>query len=95
VGGCARGGRLQASASEDMHAGKLEVSLLLHAYLGLVGDDYRQGDWQASPRPHLLVTGMRGYTESGVVGRPSLGTAEKAATTPTWRRVRSYDGLPG
>lgn len=38
------------------------------------------GDWQAYPRPHLLVTGMRGYTESGVIGRPSLATAEKGRT---------------
>jgi creatinine amidohydrolase len=68
---------LQASTSEDMHAGELEVSLLLHTYPELVGDDFRQGDWQAYPRPHLLVTGMRGYTESGVIGRPSLATAEK------------------
>jgi creatinine amidohydrolase len=68
---------LQASTSEDMHAGELEVSLLLHAYPELVGEDFRQGDWQASLRPHLLVTGMRGYTESGVIGRPSLATAEK------------------
>jgi creatinine amidohydrolase len=59
------------------HAGELEVSLLLHTYPALVGDDFRQGDWQASPRPHLLVTGLRGYTESGVIGRPSLATAEK------------------
>ena len=48
---------LQASTSEDMHAGELEVSLLLHTYPELVGDDFRQGDWQAYPRPHLLVTG--------------------------------------
>jgi creatinine amidohydrolase len=68
---------LQASGGEDMHAGELEVSLLLHAYPDLVGEDFRHGDWQASPRPHLLVTGMRGYTESGVIGRPSLATAEK------------------
>jgi creatinine amidohydrolase len=68
---------LQAPAGEDMHAGELEVSLLLHTYPELVGEDFRQGDWQASPRPHLLVTGMRGYTESGVIGRPSLATAEK------------------
>ena len=68
---------LQASTSEDMHAGELEVSLLLHTYPELVGDDFRQGDWEADPRPHLLVTGMRGYTESGVIGRPSLATAEK------------------
>ena len=68
---------LQTSTSEDMHAGELEVSLLLHTYPELVGEDFRQGDWQAAPRPHLLVTGMRGYTESGVIGRPSLATAEK------------------
>lgn len=60
-----------------MHAGELEVSLLLHAYPELVGEGFRHGDWQASPRPHLVVTGMRGYTESGVIGRPSLATAEK------------------
>jgi creatinine amidohydrolase len=60
-----------------MHAGELEVSLLLHAYPELVSDAFRDGDWQADERPHLLVTGMRGYTESGVIGRPSLATAEK------------------
>jgi creatinine amidohydrolase len=68
---------LQASTSEDMHAGELEVSLLLHTYPELVGEDFRHADWQAAPRPHLLVTGMRGYTDSGVIGRPSLATAEK------------------
>jgi creatinine amidohydrolase len=68
---------LQASTSEDMHAGELEVSLLLHAYPELVGEDFRHGDWRAPARPHLLVTGMRGYTESGVIGQPSLATAEK------------------
>jgi creatinine amidohydrolase len=69
--------RLHTATSEDMHAGELEVSLLLHAYPELVSDDFRDGDWQADQRPHLLVTGMRGYTESGVIGRPSLATAEK------------------
>jgi creatinine amidohydrolase len=68
---------LETSASEDMHAGELETSLLLHACPELVGRSYREGDWLASPRPHLLVTGMRGYTASGVVGRPSLASPEK------------------
>jgi creatinine amidohydrolase len=68
---------LQTAAGEDMHAGELEVSLLLHTFPELVGGDFRHSDWQASPRPHLLITGMRGYTESGVIGRPSLATAEK------------------
>jgi creatinine amidohydrolase/Fe(II)-dependent formamide hydrolase-like protein len=30
-----------------MHAGELEVSLLLHAYPELVGEEFRDGDWQA------------------------------------------------
>jgi len=68
---------LQSAASDDMHAGEAEVSMLLHAYPESVRDDYRHGDWVADPRPHLLVTGMRGYTDSGVIGQPSLGTAEK------------------
>jgi len=68
---------LASTTSEDMHAGELEVSLLLHGYPELVDDDYRSADWQANPRPHLLVTGMRGYTETGVIGRPSLGSADK------------------
>ena len=27
--------------------------------------------------PHLLTLGMRGYTDSGVIGKPSLGSAGK------------------
>jgi creatinine amidohydrolase len=68
---------LGSTASEDMHAGELEVSLLLHAYPDLVDDGYQGADWQADPRPHLLVTGMRGYTETGVIGRPSRATGDK------------------
>lgn len=68
---------LDSTPSEDMHAGELEVSLLLHGHPELVDDGYRRGDWQADPRPHLLVTGMRGYTETGVIGRPSLASADK------------------
>jgi Creatinine amidohydrolase len=68
---------LDSTASQDMHAGELEVSLLLHAYPELVGGDYRAADHRADPRPHLLVTGMRGYTDSGVIGLPSQATADK------------------
>ncbi len=70
---------LVTTTSQDMHAGELEVSLLLHAHPELVADGYRQADWEADSRPHLLLTGMRGYTESGVIGRPSLGTPEKGS----------------
>jgi creatinine amidohydrolase len=68
---------LESTISEDMHAGELEVSLLLHGHPELVDDGYRRGDWEATDRPHLLVTGMRGYTETGVIGRPSLASADK------------------
>ena len=73
---------LASTTSEDMHAGELEVSLLLHGSPELVDDGYRAADWQADPRPHLLVTGMRGYTQTGVIGRPSLATADKGTCDP-------------
>jgi creatinine amidohydrolase len=68
---------LRSSYSDDMHAGETEVSMLLHINRELVRPGYEQADWHANPRPHLLVTGMRGYTDSGVIGQPSFGSAEK------------------
>ncbi len=68
---------LRSTVSDDMHAGEAETSMLLYVYPELVQDGYQHADWQANPRPHLLVTGMRGYTDSGVIGQPSLATAEK------------------
>jgi creatinine amidohydrolase len=70
---------LTTSQSEDMHGGELETSLLLHAYPELVGDTYAARDHEATHRPHLLVTGMRIYTTTGIIGRPSLASAEKGA----------------
>jgi creatinine amidohydrolase len=69
--------QLVSSGHEDMHAGEIETSILLHAYPELVGDGYQTADWTADDRRHLLTTGMDEYTRSGVIGRPSLGTAEK------------------
>lgn len=62
---------------EDMHAGEMETSLLLHAHPELVGETYRHGDWLASDRTHLETLGMGAYTTSGVIGQPSLATPEK------------------
>lgn len=70
-------GGLVTAAHEDMHGGEMEVSLLLHVAPELVGAGYETGDWLATDRPHLLLLGMEGYTKTGVIGRPSLGTAEK------------------
>src|SRR6266540_1178503 len=67
---------LETNAHDDMHAGELEVSLLLHAWPDLVGADYKSADHEAE-RPLLLVCGVAGYSNSGVLGRPSLGSAEK------------------
>jgi creatinine amidohydrolase len=68
---------IATTASEDMHAGELETSLLLYAHPEVVREELQPPDHLANSRAHLLVTGMHAYTESGVIGRPSLATAEK------------------
>ncbi|WP_328701673.1 creatininase family protein [Amycolatopsis pittospori] len=68
---------LETSLDSDMHAGELETSLLLHAHPSLVRPGFEEADHLADDRRHLLTLGLRPYSESGVVGRPSLGTAEK------------------
>jgi creatinine amidohydrolase len=68
---------LSSSGHEDMHAGEIETSVLLHTNPELVRDGYETADWVANDRRHLLTTGMGEYTRSGVIGRPSLGSAEK------------------
>ena len=69
--------RLVTSSHEDMHAGELETSILLHANPELVRDGYDAADWLADDRRHLLTTGMGEYTRTGVIGRPSLASADK------------------
>lgn len=64
----------------DMHAGEIETSILLHAHPELIRPGYETSDFVADDRRHLLTLGMSGYTESGVIGRPSLGSVEKGKT---------------
>jgi creatinine amidohydrolase len=66
-----------SSGHSDMHAGEHETSLLLHIAPELVRPGQESADWIAEERPHLLVLGMAGYTRTGVIGRPSLATADK------------------
>ena len=61
----------------EMPPGEIETSILLHAHPELVREGYDTADWVADDRRHLLTTGMGEYTRSGVIGRPSLATAEK------------------
>lgn len=68
---------MHTGSHEDMHAGELETSLLLHIAPHLVRPGNHTADWTANDRPHLLTLGMSAYTSSGVIGRPSLGTPEK------------------
>ncbi len=69
--------RLETTGHEDMHAGELETSLLLHALPEVVRPGFESGDNDAPDRPQLSMLGMSGYTTSGVIGRPSLASADK------------------
>jgi creatinine amidohydrolase len=73
---CERAG-VVTSLLTDMHAGEIETSVLLHAHPEFVRPGYETSDFVADDRRHLLTLGMSGYTDSGVIGRPSLGSAEK------------------
>lgn len=70
-------GGLKSDRHSDMHAGEIETSILLHAAPELVRDGYADADHDSGQRPFLLVHGMAEYTDSGVIGFPSLATAEK------------------
>ena len=72
-----RAAGLATSDHEDMHAGELETSILLYASPELVRDGWQHADWTADDRRDLLTTGIRAYTESGVIGKPSEASAEK------------------
>ncbi|MGW0507073.1 creatininase family protein [Micromonospora sp. NPDC003241] len=68
---------LDSDVHHDMHAGELEVSILLHVQPDVVGEDFVDGDHAADDRSMLLVNGMAAYTKTGVIGRPPAGTAVK------------------
>lgn len=89
---------LSSSTHDDMHAGEIETSLLLHLHPDLVGPRYAEFD-HVVERPDLLLLGMRAYTDTGVIGRPSGATAEKGklvldaldgAFPETLRQLRSH-----
>lgn len=69
--------QLETTMHQDMHAGEIETSILLYAHPELVRDGYETADWVSDDRRHLLVEGMTAYTTSGVIGRPSLASADK------------------
>lgn len=68
---------LTTTNHEDMHAGEAETSILLHRYPETVRPGYDATDHLADDRRHLITEGVRSYAPQGVIGRPSLATAEK------------------
>jgi len=72
-----KAGGLVTGQHEDMHGGELETSILLAVSEESVRPGYVDADHVASERTHLHMLGMAGYTRSGLIGRPSLATAEK------------------
>ena len=50
---------------------------MLHAYPEVVRAGYEAADHVADDRTGLLTLGMEHYTESGIIGRPSLASATK------------------
>ncbi|GFH36401.1 creatininase family protein [Streptomyces pacificus] len=68
---------VETPSHSDMHAGEVETSILLHDSPELVRPGHMTSDFLADGREHLLTVGLRPYTDTGVVGRPSLASAEK------------------
>jgi creatinine amidohydrolase len=68
---------LTTSNHEDMHGGEAETSILLHSYPDVVRPVDQHADHLANDRRHLLTQGMRPYAPGGIIGLPSLATAEK------------------
>jgi creatinine amidohydrolase len=90
---------IETSAYSDMHAGELETSILLHAHPDLIRPGYEGSDHLAEDRRHMLTLGLAPYTESGVIGRPSLASARKgelllAGLADSFRHYLDLFGLP-
>ncbi|MFI9051885.1 creatininase family protein [Streptomyces sp. NPDC053427] len=89
----------ETSAHSDMHAGEVETSILLHAHPEVVRPGYASADCVADERRHLLTLGMSAYTDSGVIGRPSLASARKgeellAGLTEAFEAYAELFGIP-
>lgn len=70
---------LATTAHDDMHGGEGETSILLKYAPEVVRASWDTADHSAPDRPDLLLLGMDEYTKSGIIGQPSLASAEKGA----------------
>jgi creatinine amidohydrolase len=62
---------------DDMHGGELELSILLSCCPEWIVPGATEADHLAPHRPLLLLRGMKAYTASGIIGRPSLASRDK------------------
>jgi creatinine amidohydrolase len=62
--------------SEDMHGGEYETSVLMSAFPEYVKEEFI-ADTECTERPLLTLLGMKGYTDTGIIGYPTLATKEK------------------
>lgn len=70
---------LTTNNHDDMHGGEAETSILLARWPDVVRDGYQTADHLVDDRRYLTAVGLRPYAASGIVGLPSLATAEKGA----------------
>ena len=68
---------MTSSSHDDMHAGELETSILLAYYPEYLRPGWHTGDHQHSDRRYPTTLGMHAYTDTGVIGQPSLASADK------------------
>ncbi|MEW2477493.1 creatininase family protein [Micromonospora gifhornensis] len=80
---------LESTSHDDMHAGEIETSILLHVAPDTVGTEFEKAD-HLTERPHLLMFGLAAYTETGVIGQPSLA-AEAKGSAVLASLVRSFE----
>lgn len=72
-----KAGGLVTDSHEDMHGGELETSILLHVAPEVVRAGFQDDDFVSPDRTHLHIIGVAGYSEAGLIGRPSLADPEK------------------
>ena len=65
------------NAHQDMHAGEAETSILLALAPEMVRPGWESADHDVDDRSLLTLVGMAGFTDTGVIGRPSLASAPK------------------
>lgn len=63
----------------DMHAGEAETSILLAIAPEQVRPGWEHGDHEVDDRSLLTLVGIGGFTDAGVIGRPSAASAHKGA----------------